>query len=324
MSDFFSNLPDLVFKKIYKNCDNVSKWNLSTVLKEDGCDQIIKRTGVHNHKETVFCFLCQTQFFWSEFASGDIDLFTNRGTLGFHWRYKKDEAVARGHITTYNLRKNNPEDMEEADLILKYTELRLQDVFKTNNMTELRQHIEIEHLRHNYLPEDFWDDQETETHMALQRAMDSNDFGQQNRTTMEAFFNFMEQIRIQQNLAPQVVTEMLRQLDACHQVGAEWGTKYLQYDGKMQIWTAYPAVQNFRLFCQIIEMSHRNVHQTHFKTLGKLQIYDLKNVLYLYILAENLLHRNPASNRMLVLFSNMIQGRIHHGSMEWPDFSSPL
>jgi len=267
MSDFFNNLPDLIFSKIYKNCDKQSKWNLSQVLGEDGCDQVIKRTGVHKPKATVWCFLCQMNLFWNEFGISDSD----QSTLGFHWQYKK-LAEYEYPYSRLAYCARNPEHMEEADNVLKYFELRLSQVFETNDIGLLRDHVISEHSRHSYLPTEFWDDLEYDRHMALQEAMVNMGevaAGAPGNNPMFVFQNMMNDLERYRLHTPRIVEEMFKQLQAMHDVGHEWEPNFLQYNGgPPELYPVYRPVRNFLLFCELIEKSHPRGQPTSGVSLG--------------------------------------------------------
>jgi len=273
MSDFFSNLPDLVFTKIYKNCDKQSKWNLSQVLAQDGCDQIIRRTGVHKPKDDVWCFLCQMDVFWNQFGISDLD----QTTLGFHWQFKKmSEEQYPFSPLAYEVRNNGAEDMKDADNILKYFEIRLGQVFQTNDIGKLRDHVVSKHSPNRYLPAEFWDDLEYDRHMALQDAMVNMGMelaGVPESNPMQVFQKMMTDLERYKRDAPTIVSEMLNQLQAFHDVGHEWEPNYLQYDGgPSELYAAYKPVRNFLLFCELIEKSHPRGQASPGVSLGKIQI----------------------------------------------------
>ena len=275
MLNFFDSLPELVFRKIYKLCDTQSKYDLSTALKQEGKTHVIDRAGAHNHKETIWCFLCQFECFYRDF--GDTE--TRLDNLGFHYLYQKESSfyshTFEGQLTIYEIRKNNAEDRKESDKISMYFEHKLEQCYNTKKIEELRNHIIDVHWMNDYLPIDFWKENSSKQTEAREAALElwSN---VPHTISHEEYHHLVDEHKTQKANTQRCVNETLNQLAICQSIGATWPKIYLKYDGQEELWNSHKAVNCFRLFLEIIERNHGKAKRLYkalgwnFKTLGRL------------------------------------------------------
>ena len=262
MSDYLTNLPWEMFRKIYKTCDTESKYNLTQCLETNGHENLIKRSGVHKFNERLPCFLCQLCIFYDEFCQDDLD----RSTTGFHFLFTEDRSYLDDNrneqVICYRQRRNNHEDREGSDTILKYFEDKLGQVYTAETIDELRKHVQDEHADHGYLPSKFWESN------ALIRSdiIESVFFEHTNLPLVPgelewpSFYRYtlkVEEQKIQQRAAFQCTNHMLEQLRIAQNIGASWEPIYLAYaGGEPELWPGYKHMQAFRYFLDVLDKQH--------------------------------------------------------------------
>jgi len=261
MSDFFSNLPELVMRKLYGNLENRDKLNLTIMMQGDGQRQVLQNAGVHKFKEEYSCFLCQLDLLHTEFGLKS----TKRDTLGFHWLYKQkgDDTERNVRLVEYERRKNTLEDMLGADHILEYFEQQLASVFSTKNMNELRRHIRFVHQPHNFLPQRYWSQFNLEIDLAMAEMLNPNGvaievLGLGGYDPRDVYLALTaERARLQQD-AFYITDDLLNQMQTCHSIGGGYKKIYLQYGNERtsQLWEHGRSIQAMLSFIQIAEDYH--------------------------------------------------------------------
>lgn len=269
MSEFFKELPSLVFRKIYKQLNTESKYNMTEMLKEDHLSYVITRSGVHDVKETIFCFLCQTEIFFDEFCTSDL----NRRSLGFYLQFKHTSDFESNEIplSAYNIRQNTPEDMQEADNVLKTFEHQLEQVYHTTNIDELEKHIET-HEGNHYMPARYWNMKRDARVQAMENVMELQVpviiHNGREISAADAFFVLTRENNFQKRAARSIVLNMLQQLRISQSIGGTWKRIFLTYENEPEIWPAHKGVQNFRLFLDVMDKAHDLVQPSDTRTLS--------------------------------------------------------
>ena len=157
MPDRLKDLPDLVFKKIFRFSDIKTQSNLYEAYDTDE-DREILQVIKGQKAQLISCWLCQISIFLEHFFQSDgnymfggpfsnyLRLEPKRGTMGFDMLYMliADHAV---HGRIYRQRNmKDPIEMAEPDKLFLEFQDKLASVPKFANYDDLQQHQHQHHI----------------------------------------------------------------------------------------------------------------------------------------------------------------------------------
>ena len=228
----------MVVRKIYNHCDTKTKWSLNEVY--FGIENnVLKRSGCLDNREEVYCFICQNNIFYNDFwrfipySGSPIGMAHStelRSPLGY--LFYVGGRVFVDHQHRHNTLRDN---------ILKYFEISLENVFKTTDLDDLRNHLVENHAPHNYFPTKYWADMDQQ----VRHAFYHNDHFYRRALRTRA---------LHKKYVPQLVCSMFKQLAACHAIGNKWKPIFLDYGkNQLEIVPEFKAIQSFNLWLYTIE-----------------------------------------------------------------------
>ena len=253
MSDFITNLPSVIFKRIYHFCDADSKVNLSECLRKSKMSKVLIDSGVHIFKERMTCFLCQTEVFGDDLAEQvetDFGETWNTKSLGFNLLFKKEilRNFAREQLTTHTERKNLSEDHVETGHMISYLLSKMSLCFNTTNFTELRDHIEEVHNNGRRLvPENGCSYLKPSRRSLAMFILEPSEF---NWTCYQIIERHLIHYR---NQSEAVVLKTLDVMEKYHSVGCAYKPINLIYEKNVEIMPDYRSARNLHLYFYMVE-----------------------------------------------------------------------
>jgi len=258
MFSFLGNLPDVAVRKIYSACDTKTKWMLNKTYNDTETINPLKRSGCLDHKELLFCFLCQNDIYYNNFCTGP---------------WKNWHGASR--ILT--------------DDVLKEFEVNLNNVYQTRNLDALYQHLVTEHGPHDFLPKLYWDKMDNQINTEYEFGTNADEMEMHVRQTMidwgvyyDPFTRYkmaLERKKVHKSLAKILVRGVFQQLSLCHAIGNRWEPLLLSYEGsEPTLVPEYKAIRSFNLFLYNIKQQHMVQNQmvnqpggyySQFESIGK-------------------------------------------------------
>ena len=175
MPDRLKDLPELVFKKIFRFSDIESQANLYKAYDTEKDKEILQI--INGQKpQVISCWLCQISVFLENFflndgihrlaepASNYLRLEPKRGTMGFNMLYK---LIADHPIYGRIYRQRNmkdPVEMTEPDELFLEFQNQLASVPSFDNFDDLLQHQQEHHIAGKNITginSGFWDESES-------------------------------------------------------------------------------------------------------------------------------------------------------------------
>ena len=174
MSDRLKDLPDLIFKKIYRYSDIETQSNLYRAYDNEK-DQKVLEIIKGQKAQLISCWLCQIPIYLEYFFLNDgnhrhckpmsnfLKLEPKRGTVGFDLLYK---FIAESPVYGQVFRQRNmkdPAEMTEPDRLFIEFQKELASVPSFDNYDDLVQHQKQIHTDQNFTGIDggFWDEFES-------------------------------------------------------------------------------------------------------------------------------------------------------------------
>ena len=243
MFSFLGNLPDVVVRKIYTCSDTKTKWMLNKAYADTEIVNPLQRSGCLDHKELLFCFICQNNIYYKNFC----------------------------HEPVLSRRIN--------DDILKQFETDLNNVYQTRNLDDLYQHLVTEHGPHDYLPQLYWDALDAKIRSDYEFATNPHPLEAEMRERMaELRYGYdpfskhkmsLARKKVHKALAKILVRVVFKQLSLCHAIGNSWEPLFLSYNGaEPELVPEYKAIRSFNLFLYSVEQQHMVQYQTSQYDIG--------------------------------------------------------
>ena len=175
MSDRLKDLPEFIFKKIYRFSDIKTQSNLFKAYDTEG-DREILEIIKRQKPQVISCWLCQISVFLKNFFQNDgihrraepssnfLKLEPKRGTTGFDILYKLiAESPVYGRI--YRQRNlKDPVEMAEPDKLFLELQKQLASVPSFDNAIDLQRHQHDQHVKGQHdtgINDGFWDELES-------------------------------------------------------------------------------------------------------------------------------------------------------------------
>ena len=175
MSDRLKDLPELIFKKIFRFSDVKTQANLYEAYNTEEDKEILEIIK-RQKAQVIPCWLCQISVFLENFFQNDgihrraeptsnfLKLEPKRGTMGFHMLYKLiAESPVYGRI--YRLRNmKDPVEMVEPDKLFLEFQKQLASVPSFDNAIDLQRHQHDYHVKGQHdtgINGGFWDELES-------------------------------------------------------------------------------------------------------------------------------------------------------------------
>ena len=274
MSDFISNLPVVILRKLYGNLGNFDKINFSKALKGEQQWQIydfpsgphfspiLNNAGCYNYKEELSCPICQMHVFYDEITSS-----ANESQLGFHLVHTR--YGVSGPRPKYRLRGSRfgresiERDEREAGHVLTSLYDALAAVFKSRSLHTLFLHIMTEHERSDgWLPKNY-------VHLRNRKirrlqAMTNNGYEGGPSTLRE----WQDKLDGQKNAFRQIIGLTIGNFRYLHSFGGKFPTIRLMFDGREDILPQTTAISCFYTLLETLVNQDPTPKFSHVEPLG--------------------------------------------------------